>query len=281
MTKTKVKMIQWFDEHFYKVTFEKDERQFSEYIPSVTTKLGALAKPFLLQWYGDLGTREANFRKLEQAQRGTRIHYAWQMFTSQGAVIYQPFERPQFSQQEIQNLERKYDGNLAILFNQEEMYGMTKLQKFYYELSPSEVISEKMVYDLENKDAGTADNIFEIKAGPYQINGKEPLVLPAGKYIIDVKTGNYIGKESKMQVSAYAKCANKMGLGPIVGALIVHTQSKIRSGIPGLSTTYLNPQDIDQEYDDYRKVSDIWLREFGSIKPAVFEIPTIISLNLN
>jgi len=41
-----VKQIEWFDDHFYKIRYVNEAKvELEDYIPSVTTKLGALSKP--------------------------------------------------------------------------------------------------------------------------------------------------------------------------------------------------------------------------------------------
>ena len=42
----KAESIEWFDDRFYKITQGKDKEETVDYFASVTTKLGALAKPF-------------------------------------------------------------------------------------------------------------------------------------------------------------------------------------------------------------------------------------------
>jgi hypothetical protein len=271
-----VKMVEWFDDHFYKVVYQKDGKDVVDYIPSVTTKIGAVSKPFLTQWYGDLGTREANLRKMEQADRGSRLHLAWQIFTQGGLVIFNDYRRPAYTLDEISAMEKEYNGMICILRSQEEMYQMTKLQKFIAIVKPTSILSEQVVYDIDNRDAGTLDNLLDINAGEYFINGKKPVVLEAGKYIFDLKTGNYLGDEAELQVADYAKCAEKMGLGPIKGAIIGHTASRNKGGIEGFGVVVLDAAAIERRYQTYRNVAKVWEDMFGTMKPDIFEIPTII-----
>lgn len=272
-----IKSISWFDERYYKITKEDGS---VDYIPSITTKLGAVAKPFLTQWYGDLGTREANLRKLEQGDRGSRLHYAWQIYTTGGAVIFNDYKVPAYTQAEIIEIEKKYGNKIAILPTQDEMYQMTKLERFYKAIQPEDLQSEMIVYDLENRDAGTLDNLLKIKEGEYLINGKTPLKLPAGFYIFDLKTGNYLGKEAQMQVAAYAKCVEKMSICKVVGGLIGHTSATTKTGIEGFATVYLNKEQLEEEYLDYRKVAGIWEKLFADTKPKIRELPSLITIKL-
>ena len=315
----KVKMVQWFDDHFYKIQYHQDQcpackkpkavyylpasavcacedpahlgmsrqgnllpspidTEITDYFPSVTTKLGAIAKPFLTMWYGDIGTREAQLRKMEAAERGSRTHHAWETFTQGGLVLWQDERRPQYTWQQIQAFEAQYEGKVAILYTQEEMYDMTKLEKFYAAIKPVNLVTERTLYSLQGRDAGTCDNAFDITGGLYKVAGSALLELPKGRYIFDLKTGKYVGKEAKMQVSRYAKMHEEMGLGPITGALIGHTQANTRSGIEEFQTIYVSRDEIESFNDDYKHVAHMWDREFGSRKPKIFEIPTMISL---
>ncbi len=280
MSKIEVKQIDWFDDHFYKIRYENEAKiEVEDYIPSVTTKLGALAKPFLIGWYGDIGTREARLRTMEQADRGSRIHWAWETYTTGGVVIYDSPKTPIYTKEEVDKIIESSKGNYLILRDQEEMYQMMKMEKFYKALDPISCASESIVYDIENRDAGTMDNLFEINSGEYEINGATLLKLGGGFYIFDLKSGNYLGKEARMQVACYAKCAVSMGLVPeIEGALIGHTASKTKKGIEGFSTVHLTQDDIEQEYQDYRDIARVWDRNFGTRKPTIRQIPGIIKL---
>lgn len=274
-----VKQIDWFDQHFYRVRYINEAKQeIVDYLPSTTTKLGALAKPFLIRWYGDLGTREANQRRDEAADRGTRLHWAWHIYITGGVVVYNPPQTPLYTKEEIDEIYKKYNGMVVVLTNQNEMWDMMKLQRFVEIVKPESVTSEAIVYDIENREAGTVDNIFDIKAGKYLVNGATPLVLPAGRFVFDLKTGASIGKEASMQVADYAVMAKKSSYGAIKGTLIGHTQAKTKSGIEGFSLSYQDEAKVKEEYQDYRDIAKVWERNFGSKKPVIRQIPGMITL---
>ncbi len=273
----KIKCIDWFDDHFYKINYINEAKQeIVDYLPSTTTKLSAVAKPFLIRWHGDIGNREAVMRRNEAGERGTRIHYAWATYIIGGAVIYNPPKTPLYTPEEIVELKKKYNNTWTIT-NQGEMWDMMKLQKFVQVLKPKPVASEVILYDLENREAGTVDNIFDIEAGSYLINGATPLILPAGRFIFDLKTGASIG-DGDMQVADYAIMAKKTGYGEIKGSLIGHTQAKNKSGIEGFGVSYQNEKQIAEKYQDFRDIARVWERQFGTKKPIVRQIPGIITL---
>ena len=275
-----VKQISWFDDHFYKIRYENEAKvEIEDYLPSVTTKLGALAKPFLIGWYGDIGTREARLRMVEQADRGSRIHWAWEIYTQGGIVIFDDPRVPLYTKEEIRAIEKAYNYNSIILKSQDEMYQMMKLQKFMEIINPVSIESEKVVYDIENRDAGTMDNLIEINEGEYLISGAKPIKLPGGFYVFDLKTGNYLGKEARMQISAYGKCVETMFPDiQIVGGLIGHTGSKNKTGIPGFSLTYLDIDQMHREYQDFRDIARVWDRNFGTRKPIIRQVPGFLTL---
>ena len=167
-----IKMVEWFDQHWYKINYmNESDKEVIDYLPSVTTKLRVVAKPFLAYWRGDIGNREADMRVFEASERGIRIHHAWYTMTTGGAVIYQPVQRPNYTQSDIDNLTSEYAGNLAIVRYQDEMYDLFKLSKWLEIVKPKIIASELINYSLKNKDAGTADNLFFIEEGEYLING--------------------------------------------------------------------------------------------------------------
>jgi len=273
---TEVKMVEWFNDHWYKIT--KDGK--SDYYPSVTTKLGIVAKPFLAKWRGDIGNREADMRLFEAQERGTRIHAAWEILTLGGLVVFNPPKRPLFIPEQIEEYKKKYNGLVEVVKYQEEMLQLSKLQKFLEIVKPLIQSSELTVYSDSNRDAGTVDNVMDIKSGEYPVNGKIPLRIPSpgGRYIVDLKTGNSLDDNAFMQTAAYARCYEEMGLGTISGTLILHTGSSLKTGIAGLGVHLRTIDQVNQDYKDFRNVSSLWERKHKDDKPDTFEIPALITL---
>jgi len=268
-----VQLIEWFNDHYYKVTVGSE----THYIPSVTTKLGVVDKPFLKKWYGDLGTREAQMRMHEAAERGTRIHVAHEAILTGGAVIYDPWHRPAYSQEEIDELRRIYK-SLVILRNQDEMYQVYKLQKQFEILSPLVVAVEMKVFDIDNFDAGSIDHVYKIKSGKYPIAGKEPLSLKEGIYIDDLKTGN-VDETTWRQLAAYSFMFEKQTGMKVEGALITHTGATIKSGIAGLKTLFCDRETLlGRHYKAYRNAAALWEDANENDKPEIFTFPTLITL---
>jgi hypothetical protein len=283
---SKIKMVEWFDDHWYKVSFDGK----TDYLESTTTVLGVTAKPFLAHWRGDIGNREADLRAAEAAERGTRLHNAWSIFCQGGVVLFNPPQRPNFTFDEIDSLRVQHVGMVAVLPTQDEMYQMTKLQRLYDVLKPKKVITESIVFSLKNHRAGTADNFLFIEKGDYQVNGKNPLKLEGGLYVVDLKTGKTVDDDAFMQISDYAFMFEEMAelgvkwvkelletYGKIAGGLIIHTSAKTKSGIEGLATLYRSRQELDQDQEDMNRIHAIWRRKNIGANPNVFELPTLIT----
>lgn len=266
--------VQWFDDRFYKIEKEGVVR----YVPSVTTKLGVIAKPFLAKWRGDIGNREADMRMFEAAERGTRIHNAWSVLTTGGTVLYQPWDRPNFAPEHLAKIFEEKGGNVAVLQYQDEMYQVFKLQKWIAAVNPKIIASEITVYDLANNDAGTADNVIEVNGGSYLVSGAKPITIMPGKYVVDLKTGSTVDEDAFQQTAAYAGCLLSMGQTGIVGTIIIHTGSKNKGGIEGLGTLVRDREQWPKDYENYRLVSKVWEMKNQGASPKVFDLPTMISL---
>ena len=274
----KIKMIEWFDDHFYKVELdaEKDGEIITNtiYLPSTTTKLQAAPRPFLARWRGDVGNREADLRMFDACNKGSRIHYAClKVYLNGGAVIYNPVQRPQFTPAAISELALKIGKEIFVLQDQDEMWQVEKFRRWMNILNPEILGYEDIVYDLENKEAGTRDLFLKIKAGKYEISGKKVVELPEGYYITDLKSGNQIGDEAYWQTADYAKMSESDDI-KIQGTLILHLNASTTSGF----TTHVRlGEQVDEDYKTYRHVAAVWEAKNKNLQPELLEIPNIIT----
>ncbi len=269
-------LIEWFNAHYYRVT----ENGTNRFIPSVTTKLGIVDKPNLARWRGDLGNREADLRMYEAGQRGTRIHWAYATALKGGAVVYDPWQNPVYTEEGLAEL-RKEHRELAILRTQEEQWDICKLAEQYKRLDPEVLGVEQTVHDIQNNDAGTIDNILAVKAGAYLVAGSKPLVLSGGIYINDLKTGKYVDDNVWMQLAPYAFMYEKRFGITVAGALVTHTGSNIKTGIPGLKTLYRDRETLlGKDYSDYRHAAALWEREHTGEEPETFQFPSVITMKI-
>lgn len=274
-----VKQVSWFDDRFYKIDLIGDSGILeTRWLPSITHKLGIIEKPFLAKWRGDIGNEAADRKMFESQERGSRIHNAFNMVARNGVVAFNPWQTPLYKKEDIEALEVKFGGLVAILANQDEFYQVFKLKKWLDIIKPTILFAEKTVYSLKNNDAGTLDLAVHIKSGKYPVNGSKLLEIPDGDYICDLKTGNMVSEEADFQTAAYLYCAEEMGLGKFNGTIILHTGSKNRGGIEGLSTLLRLRDQVDDDYKGYRLASDLWLRKHKNDTPKIFDMPSIISL---
>jgi hypothetical protein len=269
-------LIEWFDEHHYKIMVKGSP----QYFPSVTTKLGIIDKPFLAKWRGDIGNREADFRMYEAGQRGKRIHWAYETALKGGCVIYDPWQNPTYTQEGIDALKVKFNGNLAILRTQDEMFQVDKLKRQFEALNPKILGIEETVYDVMFRDAGTIDNILYIEEGNYLIAGSKPIHLHEGIYINDLKTGKVVGEDTWLQLSAYAVMWEQIHGVQVTGALITHTAAVIKGGISGLKTLVRERDQLrNEDYVDYRHAAALWERNHADDQPQTYEFPSLIQFN--
>jgi len=281
--KVEVKMVSWFNEHWYKINALIEEILKTFWIPSVTTKLGIIDKPFLPKWRGDIGNREADMRVFEAGQRGTRIHHGFNVLVKGGSVIYNPSLNPVYKPEEILAMVKESKEDVFVCQYQDEMLQLLKLQRWMEVVNPKILFAEKTVYSLPKDggmgDAGTADLGVFIEGGTFMVNGSRGVTIPTGNYIIDLKTGNAVGDEAYYQTACYARCATEMGLGAFNRTIILHTSSRNKGGIEGLSTLLRDDSDVMADYKAYRLASDLWEIKNKGAEPRDFEFPSILKLN--
>jgi len=264
-----VKQISWFSEHYYRIDLDNEGQV---YLPSVTTKLSAVGAPFLAKWRGDIGNELADKRLKESQQKGSSIHKAFETYVKGGEVFV--------------NLNGEYDNEPEVIDahpryfieDQDEALAFWRLVQFVKAVKPTILESERMVYSLKFREAGTTDGVISIKSGTYEVNGSKPLSLPEGLYVVDIKSGKSVSDTAFLQMSAYAKMLEEMGLyKDLAGALVLHTGSQNRKGIEGFATHYISRGEIDDFYKVYRHASAIWewQNKYGlNFKPRVFNLPT-------
>lgn len=270
-----IHVVEFFDERWYKIA-RKD--QPDEYYPSVTTKLSVVGKPFLATWRGDIGNREADMRLFEAQNRGSRIHKAWHTLLTGGICLYQNWKNPNYTKEEVASYTEKFNGNISLLPYQDEHLDLLKLYKFLQVVKPKIIATELPVYSDKYEEAGTIDNVFGIEAGEYLINGKEPVKVESGIYVADLKTGKSFDDTAYLQMAAYANMYTELTGVPVKGTLGLHTGGKTRAGIEGLSSYLHTNEEMNKDFQDFRHVSEMWLRTNKNAKPRTFVFPALLTL---
>lgn len=266
-------MAEWFNEHWYKIT----KKSVDHFIASVTTKLSVENKPNLSKWRGDIGNREADTRMYEASERGKRIHAALHIYLLGGAVIYNPWNRPVYTEDQIKKIADESNGLFIVLKDQGEMLDVWKLQRFFEIVKPEILHSELIVYSIDRNIAGTLDIALKIEQGSYPVNGSKDLIIPeTGIYIADLKTGKTVEDSVWRQIAPYASCFEEMGLGDVAGGLILHTGATTKTGIKGFSVKLATRDELDPYLDDYFSLAHIWERNNKNAAPEIFSFPTLI-----
>lgn len=268
----RMKTVEWHDDRWYK----REKQTGVEYYASVTTKLGIIEKSFLGRWRGDLGNREADWRLKDAQNRGKRIHHAWEFANNGGIVLYNPYHSPKYTPEQIKDLGKP----VFVIEYPDEMVALWRLQKLQQIVKPKVLHTELNVYSDTHREAGTIDAVWEITAGIYPINGKVPLKLPGGIYVVDLKTGNTFSDDAYMQTAAYASMFVENGYTKkVVGTLGIHTEAATRTGIEGLATHYHDESEVAQDYKHYRVASDLWLIKHKDDQPKIFDFPSMIAID--
>lgn len=294
--------VSWFDDRYYRIDMEQavsgnfvivkesgqykvmdrdipifETRERHVFFPSSTTLLGAYPKPRLTRWRGDIGNQAADYAMETAAEKGSSIHHACYTYANNGVVVYQSPVRV-FTQAEIENFKRLYDGNVRVLYSQEQVLCVDRFVRWWNAVKPSLIGSEDTVVSFRHQYAGTCDYILRIEGGLYNINGSTPLRLEAGLYIVDLKSGKNIWDEHTLQLASYVKAFEEDGsVGPFRGALIVHLAAQTRSGIPGVATTLVTREEIEHGFEDFLSVKKIWTRANADSKPRIYELPTLMT----
>lgn len=274
MESNAIKTVQWFDDHWYRL--QKDDCVV--WLPSVTTVLFASPKPNLAQWRGEVGNDEANERFWAAGERGTRIHNATQIYDEGGAVVYQPWKNPTYSDEELAELSEQHDGKLVILHNQDELLQVYRWRRWREETGATIVENETIVHSEEIGCAGTLDRVVGLMPGEYNIAGARPIVIEEpGEYVLDIKSSKKIDDDYYLQVAAYQKMYEEMTGKQLAGRLIVHTNATAKKGIEGLSTHIRNNESLEDDFQAFLHIKATWERKFAGMKPRVFDMPSVLS----
>ncbi len=289
----KIKSVSWFDDRFYRI--ERGDE--AKYFPSVTTVLGVTSKPFLMQWVGDIGTREANLRKNEAAESGTRVHHACQSIMDGGLAIFNPRYRPEYTSEQISELREKHDYRLHVIDNQEDWIRIWRFVQWVKVVNPIYIASEVIVYDEKNEVAGSLDYLFYIAPGKYMVNGAKPIEL-GGFTVVDLKSGKILDDDQDIQISKYSSMLNGLVKSrdltfdnvkmpelknmQVTSACILHVQAQTKGGIQGVSTKIVGSEAIQSNtaYFD-NNLLPVWRRRNANKQPKVFDMPIELSMEVN
>lgn len=279
---TEIRRVSYFDDRCYRVTFVDGT---SRYLWSVTTLLNASPKPYLARWRGQIGNDEADKIMHTAMDRGSRIHHANYLYTVGGWVIFDPPKYKGLTEMNIRADKakaecRRLGYDYIVLTDQGEMQCHLRDVQWLNTLYPKGkafgvIMSEFNLYSLKLNTAGTADRLLRIEEGSYNIAGSKPLVLPAGLYLSDMKTGKE-DDDHWMQIVAYMMMYEESTGQQLTGGLLEYLDAETRSGIEGLTTRYKSREELVADYlPQFQATQFIWMKKFGNKYPTELEFPQI------
>lgn len=253
----KIELVEYFDEHWYKLA--------NRIYPSVTTILTCYPNKLagIMNWRGEVGNIEASRKLKEAGEKGSFVH---EMKTRMlmGTKFYYGFA-PEDAKQPYE-----------VIRDQELYIQIYRLYQFFLKVKPKIIMDEMKLFSDKYEIAGSADLLLEIKDGNYMIDGQKPIYLPAGYYIADLKTSNYLHPEYWCQVAAYSKMfEERFPEYHIRGTLILHTKANNKYGIEGFGCKVIlddSEKNIDDYFNDFMTVYACW-KILGKTGPKEYTFP--------
>lgn len=238
-----VKLIDYFDEHWYKINDEL-------ILPSVTSIIGkVIAKGFAFEeWLRNTGQESKKITR-EAAESGSKIHKAIEDLLN-GNVI----------------------NAMGGYFTKDEWRKLVNFQRWYDELGIECIESETIIFDEELGYAGTIDFIGWI------IN---PKTREREKWLLDWKSGNAIHKEAHQQVAGYMNAYNKKEENePIQKCGIVHlgALNKTKKDLNNIGVS-LTPVDFDENFEAFNLTLKLYKLLLPNEQAPVSEFPMEIKLH--
>lgn len=276
------KQIQYFDTRYYKVSYREKDELKTKYLPSVTEILNAYPKPFLAKWRGSVGNDKADEVIAEALSLGSFVHYGAEQLLKGGIVVYNPPINSPFTENEIKALQKKHETVLQC-HTQEQYVQLYRVWQFLEAVQLKPFCIEHTVFSLKHEYAGTLDLLAWVEEGSYNVAGSTPLNLEAGYYVLDYKTGKSMSYTYYLQLAAYYKAvlehdADKYA--PLRGGLIVHTNnSQVKRGIDGLKTTLVTAEEMNNYFEAFLKVYEVYKLENPVPSPLEFDMPAYLQLN--
>lgn len=241
------KQINFYDQRFYK----KDKN----YYPSVTYVLSYFPKgKFFEGWLKDVGYNSEIIAK-KAADEGTQVHTAIEKYLEGEKLNW-------------------LDEKGVAQYNLDVWKMILKFHEFWTEYKPKLLGSEVHLISDNYKIAGTCDLVVEI-------NGEI--------WLLDLKTSKNIHTSYDLQISVYAKCWNEMFEEKVKRVGILWLKSK-KHGSSGSDNNkiqgrgwelYEPPRSIDENFDLFNKVYDLFRLENPTFKPISESYPVEVQLDPN
>jgi len=247
------KQINLFSERWYHLEEENAD------LPSVTTYLESYPKgDGFNKWL--MNTKDPYQRRDEAAQLGSYVHGLVERTLLGDKIKYEEHVTP------IEVWERylywcKFWKALIT-----DPTKTLKSKKVIKEIVVPKDFTEFITFDLEESYAGTVDKLIKIVYEDDSVT----------YVIVDWKTGEHIYESAKLQIAAYAKSVGKQFKMPIGLAIIVQLNPEVNQN--GYRVNVRTKEEIDNDFQDFLAVKQIWLREHGNQKPKYKSYPTEVDL---
>jgi len=235
---SEAKRIDLLDERWYKVMSNGKEHN----LRSVTTFLESFPKGYpFRQWLKTAGFN-ADIIMKQAGEFGSKVHN----------LIEQSLKGETVQYNELDGIE-VWERFLTWLDWWKEL-------NENHEVKWSKDFVELITYDLEYQYAGTVDFVVKID----------------NEYVVvDWKTGNYIGDEAHIQLSAYTKSVERQFKIEIYKALIVWIPAK-RPNKKGYRV--IDVENINDNFEDFLHTQALYFRTHKNEKPKYKTLPTTINL---
>lgn len=270
------KQINCMDERFYttdNITF----------YPSVTTVLGIYPKGYgFNKWLKENGEKADEI--LEKAgEEGSKVHDAIDMLIKGHEIKWTHSKINTFELDTVESIERFKDDCLN---GQRDKY-LQETQ--FYNMDEWQMIM-KFADFVEKNDPVFIANEFNIISDTMRIGGTLDIVcdIAGERWLVDIKTSNYIHKTHELQLAVYAKMFNEKNPDmPIdrVGILWLKaaTRGEDKKG-KSIQGHGWQLKEFDRHYEDsyklFRHVRAIWDEENPNYRPKNMIYPDRMKLNI-
>lgn len=270
------KQINFLDERFYTadgITF----------YPSVTTVLGVYPKGYgFNKWLKENGEQADDILK-EAGEEGSNVHDAIDRLIKGHEVKWTHTAVNTFQIETMESIER-YKDDCA---NGEQSKYLKEVQ-FYNELEWMMIL--RFVDFVTKFEPVFIANEFNIISDSMQLGGTLDIVcdIAGERWLIDIKTSNYIHKTHELQSAAYAKMFNEKNPDMIidrVGVLWLKaaTRGEDKKG-KSIQGAGWQLKEFDRHYEDgyklFRHVRAIFDEENPNYKPKNLIYPDRVKINL-
>jgi hypothetical protein len=279
-----VVMVQWFDDHSYKITFiDGSERSF---VSASTVSGGVFALDWLPRYRGQVGNDQADQELHIAGHRGTQVHHAIYTLCKPGLVMFD--HAPEINvnpdlREKVTNLVAQCKANDVPYYVVRDQFNATlvnRYKKLHAVLGGKPLNSEMVVYSLTHETAGTLDQERTLEAGARLAeDGTLVVNVPTtGIWILDFKTGAE-DEAHKLQVAAYLVCLEESKRVHVEGFIICYLNGKNKKGIAGVKCVLrTREQALEEDFPDFLRAKALWHRGHPNWEPKVAEFEAIMYL---